>query len=105
MAFYNRREFLQASAASAYLFSTLKLNAAPSAPAKIQETAKSVRVEGKNYAWEWSPEDDKFRLLHRWGMALARGPPHPAGLGNPAERPGPPVCPSGKPARHEVRGN
>jgi hypothetical protein len=105
MAFYNRREFLQASAASAYLFSTLKLDAAPSAPAKIQETAKSIRVEGKNYAWEWSPETDQFRLLDRWGMAIARGKLQPAVLVQPAGKPGSLVCTSGKPARHEVRGN
>ena len=105
MAFYNRREFLQASAASAYLFSTLKLNAAPSAPARIQETAKSVRVEGKNYAWEWSPEDDKFRLLDRWGMAIARGKLQPAVVVQPEGKPGTLVCMSGKPTHHEVRGN
>ena len=63
MAFYNRREFLQASAASAYLFRTLKLDATPLAPAKVIDKGQVVRAEGRNYAWEWQPVTDSFRLL------------------------------------------
>jgi hypothetical protein len=105
MAFYNRREFLQASAASAYLFSTLKLDAQPSAPANINDTGKAVRVQGKNYAWEWSPENDQFRLLDRWGMTIARGKLQPAVLVQPEGTPGSLRCTSGKPARHEIHDN
>jgi hypothetical protein len=105
MVFYNRREFLQASVSSACLLSTFKLEAQPSAPAKIHDTGRAVRVEGKNYAWEWSPESDQFRLLDPWGMTIASGNLQPAVLVQPVGKPGSPLCASGKPASHEVRGN
>src|ERR1017187_4444889 len=105
MDFYNRREFLQASAASAYLFSTLKLSATPSAPAKINDTGKSVRIDGKNYAWEWSPDSDKFRLIDRWGLVIASGKLQPAVLVQPEGKPSSLLCTSGKPASHEIHGN
>ena len=105
MAFYNRREFLQTSAASAYLFTTLKLDAQPFAPAKINDSGKAVRVQGKNYAWEWSPESDQFRLLDPWGMPIAGGKLQPAVLVQPAGKPGSLLCTSGKPASHEIRRN
>ena len=84
MAFYNRREFLQASAASAYLFRTLKLDATPLAPAKVIDKGQVVRAEGRNYAWEWQPVTDRFRLLDRWGMVIAKGRLQPAVLVQPA---------------------
>src|ERR1017187_661222 len=105
MAFYNRREFLQATTASAYFLGTLKLDGAPSAPARIQESGKSVRVQGTNYAWEWSPDSDKFRLLDRWGMVIASGKLQPAVLVQPEGKPGSLLCTCGKPASHEIHGN
>ena len=105
MALCNRRKFLQASAASAYLFSTLRLDGATAAPANIHENNKSIRVEGNEYAWEWSPESDQFRLLDRWGITIAKGKLQPAVLVQPAETPGSLLCISGQPAGHEIRGN
>jgi hypothetical protein len=103
MAFINRREFLQASAA-ATLLGTRRLDAATSSPAQIRNTGNVVRVEGKSYVWEWVQETDKFRLLDRWGMAIATGKLQPAVLvqsaGQDSTR-----CVSGKPAGCEVRGN
>ena len=43
----NRREFIQASTAS-LLLESVKVSASPGGPGKINETAKSVRVEEKN---------------------------------------------------------
>ena len=60
----NRREFIQASTAS-LLLDSVKVPASPGGPGKINETTKSVRVEEKNYTWEWSPKDDRFRLLDK----------------------------------------
>lgn len=105
MAFYNRREFLQASAASAYLFRTLKLDATPLAPAKVIDKGQVVRAEGRNYAWEWQPVTDRFRLLDRWGMVIAKGRLQPAVLVQPAGKPGALLCTSSKVWNHEVQGN
>jgi hypothetical protein len=105
MAFYNRREFLQASAATAYLLSTINLDGATAAPAKIVDSGKSVRVTGTNYAWEWSQETDKFRLLDRWGMVIANGKLQPAVLVQPAGKPGSLSCVSGKPSSYKLHGN
>src|SRR5579863_3356384 len=105
MAIYNRREFLQASAASAYLLSTLQLDAHPATPARIEETANAVRVQGENYTLEWNPQTDQFRLLDPWGMAIAKGKLQPGVLVQPAGEPGTLQCVSGKPANHEIHDN
>lgn len=105
MPFYNRRDFLQASAASAYLLSTLHLDARPAAPAKIEETKNAVRVQGKNYTWEWERQTDQFRLLDPWGMTIAKGKLQPGVLVQPAGKPGSLHCVSGKSAHHEIHDN
>lgn len=105
MAFYNRREFLQASAASAYLFGTFQIDAQSSAPAKIQEAGDTVRVHGKNYAWEWEPQTDRFRLLDPWGMTIAKGKLQPGVLVQSAGKQGSRLCTSGKPTSHKIQDN
>ncbi len=105
MAFINRREFLQASAASAFLMSALKLEGAMFNPAMIQETGGTVRVKGKEYAWEWTPETDKLRLLDRWGMVIASGKLQPAVLVQPAGKQGSLLCTSGTPTSHKIQDN
>ena len=68
----NRREFIQASTAS-LLLDSVNVPASPGGPGKIDDRA--VRVEKKNYTWEWSPRDDRFRLLDRQGRVMTRGSP------------------------------
>lgn len=104
MAVVNRREFMQASA-MASLLGALKLDSAPSLPIRIEEAAKSLRVEGKEYVWEWSPESDDFRLLDRWGLAMAHGKLQPAVLVQSGGKPGTLHCTSGRPTSHQLNGN
>ena len=65
---WNRREFIQISAASFFL-NKLRTEGMSGPPARISESGKTVRVEGANYAWEWSQETDRFRILDKQGNA------------------------------------
>ena len=92
----NRREFIQASTAS-LLLDSVKVPASPGGPGKINDTAKSVRVEEKNYTWEWSPKDDRFRLLDKQGRVMTSGILQPAVIVQPGGNKQARKCVSGKP--------
>ncbi|HMD83261.1 MAG TPA: hypothetical protein VKO18_01015 [Terriglobia bacterium] len=98
----DRRQFLQTSAASC-LFGTLRLGAL--GLPQIRESGQSLTFEGKNYRWEWSAENDRFRILDLHGRVVASGPVQPAvivrQLGQSADRHSTP----GKFESHEVQGN
>jgi hypothetical protein len=98
----NRREFIQASTAS-LLLDSVKVSASPGGPGKINDTAKSVRVEEKNYTWEWSPKDDRFRLLDKQGRVMTSGIPQPAVIVQPVGNKQARKCVSGKPAGHTTK--
>ena len=100
----NRRQFVQASMASV-LSGTLASSAPISGTAEIHDRGKSVRVEGNNYAWEWSQDTDQFRLLDKWGLHIAGGKLQPAVLVQPAGAKGTRRAIAGKPARFDVLGN
>ena len=99
----NRREFMQASAAS-LLINSVKVSASPGNPAKVEETAKGVQVKGKNYTWEWSPADDGFRLLDKQGLVMTSGILQPAVIVQPGTNKQARKCTPGKPATHTTRG-
>ncbi|HTS69112.1 MAG TPA: hypothetical protein VMO17_09010 [Terriglobia bacterium] len=98
----DRRQFLQTTAASC-LLGTLGLGA--SARPEVRESGQSLTYEGKNYRWEWSAANDRFRILDLHGRVLASGPLQPAVMvkqvGQGAER----RATAGKIGRHEVQGN
>jgi hypothetical protein len=98
----NRREFIQASTAS-LLLDSVKVPASPGGPGKINDTAKSVRVEEKNYTWEWSPKDDRFRLLDKQGRVMTSGILQPAVIVQPGGNKQARKCVSGKPAGHTTK--
>ena len=98
----NRREFIQASTAS-LLLESVKVSASPGGPGKINETAKSVRVEEKNYTWEWSPTDDRFCLLDKQGRVMTSGILQPAVIVQPVGNKQARKCLSGKPAGHTTK--
>jgi hypothetical protein len=101
---FNRRKFLQASAAS-YLLRNVELDGVSGGQTKISKTDNTVRARGAEYAWEWSQENDQFRLLDKWGLVIASGKLQPAfvvqGMGPKGAR----RCTAGKPVGHEVRGD
>jgi hypothetical protein len=98
----NRREFIQASAAS-LLTNSVKVSASPGNPAKVDETAKGVQVKGKNYTWEWSLADDGFRLLDKQGLVMTSGILQPAVIVQPGTNKQARKCTPGKPATHTTK--
>jgi hypothetical protein len=98
----NRREFIQASTAS-LLLDSVKVPASPDGPGKIDDSAKSVRVKEKNYTWEWSPRDDRFRLLDKQGRVMTSGTLQPAVIVQPGRNKQARKCVSGKPVGHSVK--
>ena len=98
----NRREFIQASTAS-LLLDNVKVSASPGGPGKTNDTAKSVRVEEKNYTWEWSPKDDRFRLLDKQGRVMTSGILQPAVIVQPGGNKQARKCVSGKPVGYNTK--
>jgi hypothetical protein len=98
----DRRHFMQASTAS--LLFAGRMEAVPPAKAAVSETAGMVRAVGKTYAWEWSPQTDRWRLVDKRGRVVTSGPLQPAVLvqavGAKDRR-----CLSGTLAAHQARGN
>ncbi len=72
---FNRRQFLAATAASS-LYAALRLEA-QTPGSKVTDAGKSLNFFGKNYSWEWSPENDRFRILDRQGGELLSAPLQP----------------------------
>jgi len=95
----NRREFIQASTAS-LLLDGVMAPASPGGPGKTNGSAESIKVEEKNYTWEWSPSDDRFRLLDVQGRMMTGGVLQPAVIVQPGENKQARKCVSGKPAGH-----
>src|SRR5208337_3537749 len=98
----NRREFIQASTAS-LLLDGAKASASPGGPGEIVDSTKSVRVEEKNYTWEWSPRDDRFRLLDKQGRVMTSGVLQPAVIVQPGRNKQARKCVSGKPVGHTTK--
>ncbi len=73
---FDRRQFLQLSAAA--LLTTANAGAAEDLqPARITTHDGLVRAEAKNYAWEWSPSNDRFQLRDAKGLLIATSPLQP----------------------------
>ena len=104
MSNFNRREFLEVTAAS-YLLGAMKVEGAPESQPRISEGEKSVRVEGNEYTWEWSKDTDQFRLLDQWGLVIADGALQPAVLVQPHKQSGTTHCMAGKPTGWKVHSN
>ncbi len=101
MTSFNRREFLQISTAS-LLTAKADADSAAATPARILEQGKIVRAEGRDYIWEWSPEDDKFRLLDPHRLVIVSGKLQPAVVIQPPGKKGTRECISGRQAGHDV---
>lgn len=74
---FNRRQFIQTSAAFLLLEGT-KPPARAATHARIRESGRKVIVEGENYSWEWSGENDQFRFLDKKVRPMAEGTLQPA---------------------------
>ena len=72
-----RRNFIKASAASAFLSKAL-LTQAQSAQVAVQNTEDSVVVTAREYVWRWSPRTDVFRVEDKRGLPITEGPMQPA---------------------------
>ncbi|HEV2498678.1 MAG TPA: TIM-barrel domain-containing protein [Terriglobia bacterium] len=82
----DRRQFLQVTAASYLLGSLGSRAAAEPNPPKISETEDLVKVEQPNYTWEWSRQNDRFRLLDQQGHVITSGPLQPAVVVQPVRQ-------------------
>jgi len=104
MAILNRREFIQASAASFFL-SALNVESAPATKAQVVGVGGAVKAKGKDYTWEWSEEKDDFRLLDKRGMTIASGKLQPAVEVQITAQGPPRLCVAGEPTGYDIRGN
>ncbi|MGH9402602.1 MAG: TIM-barrel domain-containing protein [Terriglobia bacterium] len=103
MKIIDRRQFFQVTGAS-YLLGSLGARAA-SAPSKISENGKLLTVEQPGYTWEWSREDDRFRILDLQGNVITSGPLQPALIVQPVGQSKSQRSTAGKLERHQVQGN
>ncbi|MGH9453032.1 MAG: hypothetical protein ACRD2O_03575, partial [Terriglobia bacterium] len=99
----DRRQFFQVTAAS-YLLGSRGIRAA-STPSKISENDKLLTVEQPGYTWEWSQEDDRFRILDQHGRPITSGPVQPAVIVQPVGQSASRRSTAGKLESHQVQGN
>ena len=101
MTSFDRRSFLKLSAAGLLPVQAERLFAAPVQAAKARESDGTVRLEGASYSFEWSPRDDRFRLLDKQGRLMTSGAMQPlltVSAGSASSR-----CQAGRAASHEVQ--
>src|SRR5215208_921368 len=70
-----------------------------------EEGGRSARVEGEQYAWEWSMQDDRFSVRDARGRTIVRGTLQPAVAVSPRDGTGTNRCAGGMPVEHEARDN
>jgi hypothetical protein len=97
----NRRKFMQLTVSS-YVLSQVGISAGPGRPARVSKTGTTLRAEGANYAWEWSQETDRFRLLDSEGRVVTSGILQPAVIVQPGSDKQARKCTSGKDASAET---
>ena len=101
---FNRRQFMQVSAAT-MLLGGARLRASTANPARVSESGKQVRVEAESYNWEWSAENDRFRFIDKKGRVMAEGSLQPAVVVQAVGQHGVRHCTPGKVATWEVKDN
>lgn len=101
MTLFDRREFLQSSVGA-----LLSAQVAPAqgggAATQIKDEGTSVRVKGSSYAWEWTKQNDRFRLLDSQGRLILSARLQPAVVVTPAGKTQPRKCTLGSLAGHHV---
>jgi hypothetical protein len=104
MTSWNRRQFMQASAAT-LLLNKARLRGAPDAGRRVIDFGKSVRAQGSNYVWNWSQDTGRFRIAGPFGALLASGPLQPLVVVQSVGQKDITRCAAGRLAGHEVQGN
>lgn len=104
MTHFDRRQFMQASAATLFL-SGARLSASTANPARLSQSGKQVQVEGENYNWEWSGESDRFRFIDKQGRVMAEGSLQPAVIVQAVGQHGVRRCSPGKVAKWKLQEN
>ena len=103
MNYFDRRCFLKVSAASLFSAKAAPLLGAAAQQVTAGETSGTVRMEGALYVFEWSVQDDRFRLLDKQGRLMTSGVMQPAITVATDSGGGTTRCISGKPVSHEVK--
>lgn len=67
---FDRRRFLEISAAALLAARDLRPTPPISRPARISDESGRVRAIGANYAWDWSIADDLFHLRDSVGRLV-----------------------------------
>ena len=70
MSQFDRRQFLEISAAALLAAGNMDAKAEETSAVKIVSGDASLRVTGANYTWEWNQADDRFRLLDSKGLLM-----------------------------------
>jgi hypothetical protein len=74
---FDRRQFLQISAAALLAPPSLESGSQMSKPATVSNADGKVRVTGANYVWDWSSSTDEFQLQDSRGRLIATSPLQP----------------------------
>ncbi|MGA8673450.1 MAG: hypothetical protein WB679_26485 [Terracidiphilus sp.] len=103
MTAYDRRTFLQLSAAAMLAATSRKLSCAADAPS-ITSTSASVVVKCSDYSWVYTQADDTFRLYDKRNRLMVSGRLQPLVLVALASEPNARQCSPGNAAGHRVEG-
>jgi hypothetical protein len=93
----NRRTFVQLSSGAALGAASSRIFGFTDAPS-ISHESGIVRVTGSNYNWEYSQNDDTFKLRDSKNRLIVSGRMQPAVVVAPAGEPSLRQCTLGKPS-------
>src|ERR1035438_2470717 len=93
----NRRTFVQLSSGAALGAASNRILGLTDAPS-ISSQSGIVRVTGSNYTWEYSQNDDTFKLRDQRNRLIVSGRMQPAIVVAPADEPSVRQCILGRPA-------
>jgi len=71
----------------------------------ILDSDRSLEFEGEGFNWEWTAQNDHFRVLNQQGNVIAGGPLQPVVVVQRAGETTKRIATPGTPAKHEVQGN
>jgi hypothetical protein len=101
---FDRRQFLEISAAVLLAAASPGAKAEEPSSVKVENGNETLRISRANYTWEWSPSDDRFDLRDGKGLLMTSSRLQPAVVGSgPGDRKNRHAS-QGILASHEVRG-
>ncbi|MEJ2008895.1 MAG: hypothetical protein P8Z30_12205 [Acidobacteriota bacterium] len=101
---FDRRQFLEISAAALLAAANSDAKAEEPSSVKVSKADGTLRISGANYTWEWNQAEDRFRLLDSKGLLITASRLQPVVVVSAPGDTRSHHATQGKLASHEIRG-